>query len=313
MSQRLQEVAHLVLGGLSNAQISEQLSLTINTVKTHLRHIFRATDVRSREELAAYLITTYRDDRRLDELASSPLILHALDTLYLCSEKQLAFLNKLADNPGATDKELGNGNKDAANNMVRAIAKKLGVLVVENPRTILVTVCLLARRQARAGAPQTMVKAQGSISRMEGRVLIRLVSGRTDAVIARELGIDESEVPRYLAAVARRTGQLNERTTLALFVIRTLLTDTQLTELRGMPVLRRFRRAVRFMSPWQRRVFDLLVVLPGVDNRVIASRLGMRVADVGALLDRVAVACGLEGAEHVRLQLTVFHYLVREH
>ncbi|CAN5828098.1 hypothetical protein BH23CHL2_BH23CHL2_28040 [soil metagenome] len=46
-------VVELVLCGYSNAQISTALSISENTVQTHLRHIFDKLDVRSRSQVAA--------------------------------------------------------------------------------------------------------------------------------------------------------------------------------------------------------------------------------------------------------------------
>jgi predicted ATPase/DNA-binding CsgD family transcriptional regulator len=47
------EVVNLVSQGLANAEIAEQLFMTLATVKTHLRHVFAKLDVANRSELAA--------------------------------------------------------------------------------------------------------------------------------------------------------------------------------------------------------------------------------------------------------------------
>ena len=47
------KVAELVAQGLTNPQIGEQMFISRATVKTHLAHIFRKLDVRSRAELSA--------------------------------------------------------------------------------------------------------------------------------------------------------------------------------------------------------------------------------------------------------------------
>jgi DNA-binding CsgD family transcriptional regulator len=46
-------VADLVAEGLTNPQIGERMFVSPSTVKTHLAHIFRKRDVRSRGELGA--------------------------------------------------------------------------------------------------------------------------------------------------------------------------------------------------------------------------------------------------------------------
>lgn len=53
LSDRETEVARLAQQGLSNKDIAEQLHISPNTVKTHLRLIFDKSGVRSRFELIA--------------------------------------------------------------------------------------------------------------------------------------------------------------------------------------------------------------------------------------------------------------------
>jgi DNA-binding CsgD family transcriptional regulator len=53
-SQELR-VATLAAAGKSNAELARQLSVSVNTVETHLRHIYAKTGVRSRLQLAHYL------------------------------------------------------------------------------------------------------------------------------------------------------------------------------------------------------------------------------------------------------------------
>jgi DNA-binding CsgD family transcriptional regulator len=48
-----QHVVELVAQGLTNPQVAERMFISRGTVKTHLEHIFRKLDVRSRTELAA--------------------------------------------------------------------------------------------------------------------------------------------------------------------------------------------------------------------------------------------------------------------
>ncbi len=55
ISSREQEIVYLVLKGLGNRDIAKQLFISPNTVKTHIRNIFRKMDVKSRFELAMTL------------------------------------------------------------------------------------------------------------------------------------------------------------------------------------------------------------------------------------------------------------------
>jgi len=55
ISSREQEIVYLVLKGLGNRDIAKQLFISLNTVKTHIRNIFRKMGVKSRFELAMTL------------------------------------------------------------------------------------------------------------------------------------------------------------------------------------------------------------------------------------------------------------------
>jgi DNA-binding CsgD family transcriptional regulator len=55
ISSREQEIVYLILQGLGNRDIAKQLFISPNTVKTHIRNIFRKMDVKSRFELAMTL------------------------------------------------------------------------------------------------------------------------------------------------------------------------------------------------------------------------------------------------------------------
>lgn len=55
LTQAEQSVARLVGRGLSNRAVAEELSVSPDTVNTHLRHIFTKLDIRSRSQLAAIL------------------------------------------------------------------------------------------------------------------------------------------------------------------------------------------------------------------------------------------------------------------
>ena len=52
LSARQREVLRLVVAGYSNAQIAEELVISINTVKFHVRSVFREMDIRSRVDAA---------------------------------------------------------------------------------------------------------------------------------------------------------------------------------------------------------------------------------------------------------------------
>src|SRR3990172_3096922 len=54
LSVREMDVVRLVVEGRSNRQISDNLLVSSDTVKTHLRNIFRKCDVRSRAGLVAW-------------------------------------------------------------------------------------------------------------------------------------------------------------------------------------------------------------------------------------------------------------------
>lgn len=55
LTLRQREVAGLLCEGLSNKQIARRLDLHPDTVKTHLRHLYRHFDVHSRAQLALRL------------------------------------------------------------------------------------------------------------------------------------------------------------------------------------------------------------------------------------------------------------------
>jgi two-component system nitrate/nitrite response regulator NarL len=58
LTEREMEVLRLVAQGASNPQIAEQLNITINTVKVHLRNILDKLQVNNRTQAAAYAVRT---------------------------------------------------------------------------------------------------------------------------------------------------------------------------------------------------------------------------------------------------------------
>ena len=56
VSRREMEVAHLVLQGLTNAEISRRLYISLNTVENHLKAIYRKLAVKNRASLIGLLM-----------------------------------------------------------------------------------------------------------------------------------------------------------------------------------------------------------------------------------------------------------------
>jgi len=56
LTRRELEVIRLIAGGLSNAEIGHQLHISEQTVKTHIAHLMRKIEVRSRLQAARYAI-----------------------------------------------------------------------------------------------------------------------------------------------------------------------------------------------------------------------------------------------------------------
>ena len=61
LTLREQEVLQLILSGKSNREIAGVLSISENTVKTHVRNIFSKYDVQSRAELISLLLKNQFD------------------------------------------------------------------------------------------------------------------------------------------------------------------------------------------------------------------------------------------------------------
>jgi two-component system, NarL family, response regulator LiaR len=64
LTARQSEVVALLLQGLSNLEIAEALFVDVNTVKTHLRHAYKALGVRSRAQALALLLGEPSDFHR---------------------------------------------------------------------------------------------------------------------------------------------------------------------------------------------------------------------------------------------------------
>lgn len=54
LTEREAEVLALATQGLSNAEIAERLFISINSVKTHIRHLYRKIDVHNRAQAVAW-------------------------------------------------------------------------------------------------------------------------------------------------------------------------------------------------------------------------------------------------------------------
>jgi LuxR family transcriptional regulator, maltose regulon positive regulatory protein len=54
LSERESEVLRLIAAGLTNQQVCDALYISLNTVKTHSRHIFRKLGVSSRTQAIRY-------------------------------------------------------------------------------------------------------------------------------------------------------------------------------------------------------------------------------------------------------------------
>jgi DNA-binding NarL/FixJ family response regulator len=64
LTARQSEVVALLLQGMTNAEIAEALYVDINTVKTHLRHVYKTLGARSRSQVLAQLLPAGEFGRR---------------------------------------------------------------------------------------------------------------------------------------------------------------------------------------------------------------------------------------------------------
>ncbi|WP_258000477.1 response regulator transcription factor [Bacillus sp. Marseille-P3661] len=58
LTQREIEIADLLMRGLTNNEIAEQLFISINTVKRHVQNIYQKLEIKNRTELGYYLQST---------------------------------------------------------------------------------------------------------------------------------------------------------------------------------------------------------------------------------------------------------------
>lgn len=54
LTQREQQILRLIAAGLSNDEIAQELYISINTVKTHIKQIYRKLDVRNRADAVTH-------------------------------------------------------------------------------------------------------------------------------------------------------------------------------------------------------------------------------------------------------------------
>ena len=64
LTQREAQVADLVVDRRTNPEIASELFLSVKTIETHLRSIFRKLDVSSRYDVARVMERTYETDKR---------------------------------------------------------------------------------------------------------------------------------------------------------------------------------------------------------------------------------------------------------
>ena len=75
LTERELEIVRAVATGATNQQIARELTISVNTVKVHLKNIFAKLDIQSRTEVALYavkegLVEVERPARALEELAA---------------------------------------------------------------------------------------------------------------------------------------------------------------------------------------------------------------------------------------------------
>jgi PAS domain S-box-containing protein len=57
LTRREMQILRLLAGGLTNAAIASKLNVSINTVATHMKHLFTKLEVRTRSEAAAFAVS----------------------------------------------------------------------------------------------------------------------------------------------------------------------------------------------------------------------------------------------------------------
>lgn len=63
LTPRELEVSTLIVDGRTNAEIAETLTLSLETVKSHVSHILTKLNVKSRHQLTATLLDQHRSPR----------------------------------------------------------------------------------------------------------------------------------------------------------------------------------------------------------------------------------------------------------
>lgn len=63
LSERQREIARFICGSLSNDEIADQLGITSNTVRMHVRGLFKKIGVHDRVGVAVRLFQSWRNHR----------------------------------------------------------------------------------------------------------------------------------------------------------------------------------------------------------------------------------------------------------
>ncbi|HSE61833.1 MAG TPA: LuxR C-terminal-related transcriptional regulator [Candidatus Saccharimonadales bacterium] len=306
LTPRRKEVALLVARGLSNEEIADRLDVSIETVKTHVAHCLGLMGVATRKGLAAATVTTLMDYGQRMELANLPVVAGALARLPDCDEEEMALLNKMTDAP-----DLGNAALGAKKRVEESLRQKLGVGGHRFGSVLLVVTCLLARLGAADGLGAPTSTQDITFAYAESQVLIRLASGKTDQAIAAELDLKTDTVRSIIRRTPRLIGKPLDRTELALYVVRTLLTSEQRAQWRGAAVVRLFRTVIRDMSPQDLAILDALVTGQGATDEMIANQLGLQCRAVREVIGWVTDTCGFSQHPYARLMVAVCRELTR--
>ena len=55
-TEKEREVMQLISAGMGNAQIAQNMGVSVNTVKSHLKHVYKKSGVHNRTELAVLML-----------------------------------------------------------------------------------------------------------------------------------------------------------------------------------------------------------------------------------------------------------------